>query len=1199
MPYTPFNLGYSGDSPSKEEVDSIGTRLAASRGVIESAGQNMRAAAAGAMIVPDATLTQASDTIQQNIQDNLEPALQSTYVAAATATQNINEQLAAARDLLSSTNDLLNPPKRQRRRRTPPPVLTDSAVDDPVVPAPSHGVVAPATASPAASTSVSPPAAFVKVTPTSPPAALPPTTVTAAKPTSTTTAATAATATTSSASSAAPPYTVYPLASEGSTSSTSGCGKIPPGATTYQYGGGSLLQFDSWSALVSWFRTGDMPNVPANGTTASRLCFEEGEWQTCDFYDWTDSSGNAYSVSYNPAFGTPIKGVTYANATLGITESWSFPCTPSASPPPSPPPPPPPPPPPGSPPAATAPAPPPQSCPSTCPPTVTCPPVLTLPDCFQVCPPAKPKPKPEQCTVAWLALNYPDFVQAERASAKTDYDILYDASDLGIIDCDPGDMPECSVPYLERIFPEFVRAAKSQGKTDVEMLADAVNVGLCAAPTQEDIGSLGTVDVESLAPGSSDVIESEFDPPAATGTLSPPVNTDATAHCPPADLVLPDVSDAIESLIPDDLKCLTGYDRVAYGLSLAVSGVIRDLCACPDHSIIDHIFKSAEHQKSEWSVVGKFTGFITEFLGRVLRSIGCNAGVVDRYVQALTGCGAGESAPLATMALIGGIWERWVGALPQQWNEALGRTSNFTCPSKVPALAEGVQLFASNFISQGEFECIARMEGERLDYAHKRVRAEQERGTDEDLLILMRKAQTAVANLTALGDLAPEGALDAAQNDLKETLKTFAHNGWTDDKWFTQWVAAKQWVPSPSDAVEWMLKDVADRQIQETFLLGAEFQQKYNGHVKDVFDWAGVSEQDANHIWRSHWRNMAPHALYELHKRLRPGFTVLLSPAEIMHFVEAICPRKTAAVTAAILAARPISPGPSAAVLIAAGVSPAIAAMAETGFPVPTYCDELPNPVVAQAWLESLGTTGYHVSEALGQDDFPPFWRQRLLAVSYNVMGRTDLRRAYENSSISFERLVAGMQDQGFTPGNSLEIALFYKRNAILLHSRKPPANQWVKVGYDTDLLKSSLMAGGMREDLFDDVLAALQARRAVQIQTECIAGIKRGYLLALLTAQEATTRLLANGVTAEAAASLIAEWDCIQQSRSRQETAAQICYNFKLGLVTAPEAQRAMRGLGYTAPQARRILATCYIRDLPRTMHPGKLPDALQKIGG
>lgn len=661
---------------------------------------------------------------------------------------------------------------------------------------------------------------------------------------------------------------------------------------------------------------------------------------------------------------------------------------------------------------------------------------------------ALPESMCETCTIPWLNLHYPDFVLASRAAAKTDYDILVDAVSLGLC-CGEPLQPGCSMPFLQRMMPEFVAAAKAQGLSDDEVLQQAVNIGLCK---DEPVASgLGEQNVGYTAPGSAAAEETEFDP-SAKGEARQAVNfqltTDATPLCTWSVPALPDWAGALAALTGGPGACLTGIAKPIQAIIEAFTNGLRSVCSCDGNSFVADLAVLANQQWNQQTYLGKFLYSLLQSVAWLLRTGACNTARISEYIAASTNCDGAALAGSLFAKLLTGVWERWVGTVPIQLQVALDQVANFNCPIGVPNPAEANDLLASNFITADEWSCYQRQNGMRPEQQEALVQARQRRPNDEELLLLQRTGNVDPDYLSVL----------------------WAQNGWTDADKFKAWQTAQAWQPSPQDAIEWMLKDVADQQIQQTFLLDAEFTQKYNGIVKQAFDTNGVSKDFADTLWRAHWRNVSPEQLYHMHKRLRPGWTKLLADAEVMSYVQAICPRKTAAVTADVLAARPVS----------------------NGFPVPTYCEELPDAVKARAYLESIVVTGYHASEALGQDDFPAFWRPRLLALSYNVLTRVDARRAYEIGLFTDEKLQSVYEDQGYKPSDAAALTAFAHQQLVLKFARSLTAKQWIQFPYQPGLLLDNLAADGMREDLWDEVYDILKLKVSVNKRIKQLQQLKK-----------------------------------------------------------------------------------------------------------
>jgi len=74
-----------------------------------------------------------------------------------------------------------------------------------------------------------------------------------------------------------------------------------------------------------------------------------------------------------------------------------------------------------------------------------------------------------------------------------------------------------------------------------------------------------------------------------------------------------------------------------------------------------------------------------------------------------------------------------------------------------------------------------------------------------------------------------------------------------------------------------------------------------------------------------------------------------------------------------------------------------------------------------------LETTLDTVKQYLKQADYDIRWRDRLVAISYYPLTRTDLRRIYELGLIDEEELLARLMEVGYTKEDALKLVEFYK----------------------------------------------------------------------------------------------------------------------------------------------------------------------------
>lgn len=527
--------------------------------------------------------------------------------------------------------------------------------------------------------------------------------------------------------------------------------------------------------------------------------------------------------------------------------------------------------------------------------------------------------------------------------------------------------------------------------------------------------------------------------------------------------------------------------------------------------------------------------YIADIIGILSCSVGAPLIILEKIGTAI-GLGTGITKLGAGGLLIADIlarfWNKWLGELPPPIQQPIDYLMAATVPTQLPSGAEADAGYIAGRLSFEEWACLSRANGRVPIWAEKLVDAQQSQLTDDELISLWRRR--AIDDATLQAELRANGWINALRVDEK--------------------IKSTEWFGSPSDVIEWMLKDVEDPQIQETFQLGGEFHQKYQGHVKDTFDANGISEQDANYIWRAHWRNMAPTTLYELHKRLRKGWTLTLSDEDVLKYVDAVAPERRATITLEILAQRPTS----------------------NGFPVPTYREEIQDVSTARAWLESLVTTAYHVSEGLGQSDYPPFWRQRLLAVSYRLPGRIDLRRGYSAGVYNLGTLEEAFQDLGYDPARAAKMAKTEAEYQIRAALHKPVSTEWLNNPYDVGALRQLLVDDGVPDSLIGAVVTRLLRKLQVKWYIAVIKDIKAAIRKGLLDEQKLQDRIANAGLPHSVFDNLKPLLKGMQAARPKEETAAQICKYFRQELITAKQAAQLLIANHYSPIAANRIVRSC-----------------------
>lgn len=102
----------------------------------------------------------------------------------------------------------------------------------------------------------------------------------------------------------------------------------------------------------------------------------------------------------------------------------------------------------------------------------------------------------------------------------------------------------------------------------------------------------------------------------------------------------------------------------------------------------------------------------------------------------------------------------------------------------------------------------------------------------------------------------------------EEYNKGMRRLGYVDSKHIEHIKQIGEYAPPPQDVVRFMVRDTANKDVVTTFELDKNFDDNYNGQLKEWAKWSGVSDEYMKHLWRAHWDVPSPTQLYEMLHRL-------------------------------------------------------------------------------------------------------------------------------------------------------------------------------------------------------------------------------------------------------------------------------------------------------------------------------------------
>lgn len=231
----------------------------------------------------------------------------------------------------------------------------------------------------------------------------------------------------------------------------------------------------------------------------------------------------------------------------------------------------------------------------------------------------------------------------------------------------------------------------------------------------------------------------------------------------------------------------------------------------------------------------------------------------------------------------------------------------------------------------------------------------------------------------------------------------------------------------------------------------------------------------------------------------------------------------------------------------------------------------------------NVTTTADDVARMLRINDVLPWAVERLMAVSYRPMTRTDAQRAFMIGALPRNELKATYQDEGYNDRDAEHLTVFterLKRQRAIRRLGLPSARELVNA-----LSKSLISAAELRQQMkaqdytdaeIDESISAANAKRHWRVQGIKIKRIKRKFLYGDISEQQAKYALSEIGVDEGQLANLVHEWRFSKESTEKGITAAKLCSLYEGGFITIEDYGRRLVGLGYSPKDAELLIKDC-----------------------
>lgn len=228
---------------------------------------------------------------------------------------------------------------------------------------------------------------------------------------------------------------------------------------------------------------------------------------------------------------------------------------------------------------------------------------------------------------------------------------------------------------------------------------------------------------------------------------------------------------------------------------------------------------------------------------------------------------------------------------------------------------------------------------------------------------------------------------------------------------------------------------------------------------------------------------------------------------------------------------------------------------------------------------DKLVTTEDDVRQLLAADDMLPYYRDRLIALSYRVMSRIDSRLAYKVGALSKDELVEKFKDYGYDDKSSAQLTESYKRQRIAQYMAGKIASGWLQ-GYVSDTeLEADARTYGIVGEEWTDTKDRLDKQAVIKTRRACTAGLHKRYMMGEFTDDQIVTQLIALGIGAGQADRVARGWRCEREAKGKQAGAAELCGWMEAGLISPFEHVQRLFALGYRGADVDRVRASCLLR--------------------
>jgi hypothetical protein len=216
------------------------------------------------------------------------------------------------------------------------------------------------------------------------------------------------------------------------------------------------------------------------------------------------------------------------------------------------------------------------------------------------------------------------------------------------------------------------------------------------------------------------------------------------------------------------------------------------------------------------------------------------------------------------------------------------------------------------------------------------------------------------------------------------------------------------------------------------------------------------------------------------------------------------------------------------------------------------------------------------IKEALKQQDILPYWIDKLIAVSYHPLTRTDLFRAYERGWIDDDAFTLGMHQDGYSDDDSRQLLRFVQQERKLALRTSDFVRAYAEGFTSESQLKEWATREGFEDALIPEIVDEASFRRDLAEQRRVTEAVSQQYRACRITRDEAVSTLTDLGVPQEVIDYQINIVSLKSLCGTRREWQSTLCSLLTAGEITVDQYRQRMVELKYDDMAIDNYLSLC-----------------------